>query len=310
MKCKERTLPLFGIVIALGLGLTATGCGRNQAKGSAPADESAVEQRSPATEDSEYGEPSADRDAARREGELAAREDEIARKEAELERRMRAVETRVEAVEQVEPRRPVARTAPPAPAEPAARTEPRTVLVTLDAGTPLTVELEDSVSSEASLVGDPVSAVVVSDVIRGTRVIVPAGSKVRGSVSDVVAQKKIGGTARLALEFDRLVTPSGQEVPIQALLESAGRSQTKKDAATIGGSAAGGALLGRVLSDHDKSKGTVIGAVVGAAVGTAVASQNRTDPVVIDRGTTAELILATPTEVAVLERDEPTVARN
>ncbi len=97
----------------------------------------------------------------------------------------------------------------------------------------------------------------------------------------------------------------------QAMLESAGRSQKKKDAATIGGSAAGGALLGRVLSDDDKGKGTVLGAVVGAAVGTAVASKNKADPVIIDRGTTAELFLTGPVEVAVQERAEPApVARN
>jgi len=307
MKLKERMLPLFGIVIALGLGLTAVGCGQNQADGSAPADNSAFEQSSPAQEDTN----------AQDDRELAGREREVARKEAELEQRMRELEARVAAVEPVEPeprRTPVARTEPrkaPIVATPAARNEPRTIMVTLDAGTPLTIELEEAISSVTNLIGDAVSAVVVNDVVRGTRTIVPAGSRVRGSISDVVAQRKIGGQARLALDFDRLVTPSGQEIPIQAMLESAGRSQKKKDAATIGGSAAGGALLGRVLSDDDKTKGTVLGAVLGAAVGTAVASKNKADPVVFDQGMTAEIFLDGPTEVAVQERLEMApIARN
>ena len=314
MNRKERILSLFGIVIALGLGLTAAGCGQNQADGTTPADNPAIEQSSPATEEPQNAEPIVDRDAELQERELALREREVASKEAELEQRMRELEARVEAVEPIRPETrpaPVARAESSAMPEPAARIEPRMVLVTLDAGTPLTVELEEAVSSETSLVGDPISAVLISDIVRGTRVIVPAGSRVRGSVSDVRAQRKIGGQARLALDFDRLVTPSGQEVPIQAMLESTGQSQKKKDAATIGGSAAGGALLGRVLSDDDKGKGTVLGAVLGAAVGTAVASKNKADPVVIDQGTTAELFLNGPTEVAVQERADPApVARN
>ena len=66
----------------------------------------------------------------------------------------------------------------------------------------------------------------------------------------------------------------------------------------VGGSAAGGAILGRVLTS-DKSKGTAIGAILGAAVGTAVASRNGDDPVVIEPGTPGELRLDSPVDVAV-----------
>jgi hypothetical protein len=145
---------------------------------------------------------------------------------------------------------------------------------------------------------------VVRDVIREGRVVVPAGSRVFGTVTEVVAQKKIGGQARLALDFDRLETPSNQQLTIRAFLDEEARSQKKKDAATIGGSAAGGALLGRILSDDNKTRGTLLGAAVGAAVGTVVASNNAADTVLIEAGTVAELRLDTSVDVAVNEIDD------
>ena len=108
------------------------------------------------------------------------------------------------------------------------------------------------------------------------------------------------------MSFDRVELPSGQSVGIQAVLEAEGRSQKKKDAATIGGSAAGGAVLGRVLSR--KGKSAAIGAILGAAIGTAVASHNAGDPVVIEPGSFAELLLEIPIHVTVNLPTAKTVA--
>ena len=143
---------------------------------------------------------------------------------------------------------------------------------------------------------DP-AAVVVSGLVA-----VPAGSTLFGTVEQVRSQKRIGGQARLLLFFDTLELPSGESLPVEATLQLAGKRQSKKDAATIGSSAAGGAILGRVLSRGDRDKGTVLGAVLGAAVGTAVASNNRGDPVLVDAGLRAEVMLEAPIEVAVRQQ--------
>ena len=79
---------------------------------------------------------------------------------------------------------------------------------------------------------------VTRDVVQDGLVAIPAGSEVRGTVVDVVAAKKIGGQARLALDFDTLRLPAGEEVPLRSSIDYVGKRQTKKDAATIGGSAA------------------------------------------------------------------------
>jgi len=98
--------------------------------------------------------------------------------------------------------------------------------------------------------------------------------------------------------------PSGDNTSFRAVLAAAGKKQTSKDAATIGGATAGGALLGRLLDKKHGTKGTLIGAVVGAAVGTAIASQNEGDPVTLDPGAVIGLTLEEPVYV-VLENGQP-----
>ena len=266
------------ITLALTLLLCAA-CSRNEAQDPAPEIVSEIPEM-------QLDEASG---LAEREQALAQREVAVEQRERQLDRVPPArVEEPIEAEPPVEPAQPIA-TVP----EPAVRT----VALRLPTATPIEIEFQDSLSSEASLVGDRFRASVVRDVLQDGIVAIPAGSEVLGTVSSVVGQKKIGGQQRLALSFDRVELPSGQSIGIQASLEVEGRSQKKKDAATIGGSAAGGAVLGRVLSR--KGKSAAIGAVLGAAIGTAVASKNAGDPVVIEPGSFAELLLEIPIHVTV-----------
>lgn len=254
------------------------------------------------------------------EDELSLRERELALKERELRLREREVAAREERAADSEPAAaavPPAADEAPTPAEPepltaeadtslpadtdlAAAPEPspeperpvRTVPVTVPAGTVLEVEIVDALSSETSMPGDRFEGRVVQDVFAEGALAIPAGSRILGTVTEAQPLKEIGGQARLALSFNRLVLPGGQEVGITTSFAEAGRSETKKDAATIGGSAAAGALLGRILGGKgDRKKGTVIGAIVGAAVGTAVASRTPGEPVEIPAGTVVNLSL-------------------
>lgn len=255
------------------------------------------------------------RDAlAEREAALAEREQAVADRETRLAARMEQVESSTRDSDLGETG-PAERGEVPAPEADLAPFEPepepatRTVVLTLAAATPIEFEFEDALSSEASFEGDRFRASVTRDVLSEGHVAVPAGSRLRGIVTTVVPQKQIGGQARIALSFDRLELPWGEAMPIQASLDIEGAPQKKKDAATIGGAAAGGAVLGRVLSNK-KGKGTAIGAILGAAVGAAVASENAGDPVVIEPGMLGELLLESQLEVAVVVSDEPTVARS
>jgi outer membrane lipoprotein SlyB len=291
-KSKPSLLAIVALLVSLGW---MAGCGENIAENTpTEAIESADNDQNVQT----TTEVESARELAEREHEIQARLEALETRESALAERERQATEPEPVIEQPERREPIEIVQ----AEP----EPtlRNVNVTLPASTVIEVEFLDSLSSEEAFVGDPVRVFVTRDVVQDSLVAIPAGSEVRGTVVEVIPAKKIGGQARLALDFDTLRLPAGDEVPIRSSIDYEGKRQTKKDAATIGGSAAGGAILGRVLSKDSKDKGTVIGAVVGAAIGTAVASKNATDPILIESGAITELLLYEPVRLTVLEQLE------
>jgi hypothetical protein len=177
----------------------------------------------------------------------------------------------------------------------------RTVEVTVPSGTVLDVRFDETVSSASSSTGDRFSATVVDGVTIDGKTAIAAGSTVTGRVVEAVGSKRIGGRARLNLEFTALQPDSGDEVPLSARFIERGKSQTKKDAATIGGATAGGALLGNVIGKNNDQEGdgTTIGAIAGAAIGTAVAASNRGQEVTIPAGTVMQIQLDGPVHVKV-----------
>jgi outer membrane lipoprotein SlyB len=196
--------------------------------------------------------------------------------------------------------------APPEPAAPAAapeepepEPEPEPLIVTVPEGTELGVMFLDGVSSAASQAGDTFRVRITEDIIQDEVPAIPAGSVITGTVLEAVSLKKIGGKAKLALEFNRLELPSGRTALIDASFATEGKSETKKDAATIGGAAAGGALLGRIVKKKDKGKGALIGAIVGAAAGTAIAAKTEGEEVELPAGTELDLVLNQPATITV-----------
>jgi hypothetical protein len=120
------------------------------------------------------------------------------------------------------------------------------ISVRLAAGTLIDIEFQDALSSGTNLAGDTFRAMVLTDVTQGGSSVIPAGSTIVGSVEEVVSarNKKIGGRARMELSFDTLTLPGG-DVAISAWLSEKGKSETAKDAATIGGAAAGTAIAAK-----------------------------------------------------------------
>jgi hypothetical protein len=208
-----------------------------------------------------------------------------------------------------------ARPEPPAPVvepevEPEPEPEPEYLprFVTLPPGTSLTLQLQDGVSAEENLAGDPLRAIVIEDVVLGDVAAIPAGSRVTGTLSEVVPRRKIGGRSVLVLVFDRLELASGSEAPIRATHRVEGRSDSGRDAGTIAGAAAGGALLGRVLKDRDRDRGALVGAILGAAAGTAIAAHTEREALVLPPGAELVVALDEPVEV-VLESAASSRAR-
>jgi hypothetical protein len=171
------------------------------------------------------------------------------------------------------------------------RREPETRAV--PAGTLLSVRFLDTLSSHASSAGETFRAEVAQEVSSGGRGVIPAGTRVLGTVADAHPARKIGGRPILSLRFHTLQLPSG-DVAISAAFASAGRSQAPQDAAIIGGSTLGGAILGEALHEGE---GGVVGAVVGGIAGAIGAKRTQGRPLVVPAGTVMAIELTDPVTV-------------
>ncbi len=155
------------------------------------------------------------------------------------------------------------------------------VSATVPAGTRLAVELASGLSSKESRVGQRVRARVVSPVVEDGVVAIPRGSALLGEVTEAGFPRRLGGRAILAVRFTDLVLPSGATLPVQASYSQEGPNRSKRSAAIVGGTAAGGAIVGHNVNRDNRSRGTLVGALIGAAVGSAVAANTQGPPAVI-----------------------------
>jgi len=98
-------------------------------------------------------------------------------------------------------------TAPQAPPAP----------VRLENGSILYAELSKTVDARKAKVGDPVTAVLVADVLSHGKIVVRHDSKLMGHVTEAQPHSKEAPESRLGIVFDKAITKEG-EVPFQSLL--------------------------------------------------------------------------------------------
>ncbi len=161
--------------------------------------------------------------------------------------------------------------------------KPQVHMVGIPAGTQLTLALDSTLSSETSHAGDAFSATVVEPIMMEDREVIPAGSTIEGRVTDATPAKKGAGKATLGLSFGALRLPGGYHTNIVGSFQEISASKKGRNAAVIGGSAAGGALLGRILGKD--TRGTVIGAIVGGGIGTAVVMSKEREQAIVPADT-------------------------
>lgn len=188
-----------------------------------------------------------------------------------------------------------------AAAEPAAESRDerpaRTARVrSLAAGTQIGVTLLDSLDSESAKPGDRFSAEVSSPVTDGTHVLVPAGSRVRGRLTDVRPPRG-DSPAVIVVAFDS-VQVGERTLPMAATVtdvQMESRSEMKDEGKKIGIGAAAGAVIGAVVGKDVKA--AIIGAAGGAAVGTAIALGTQSRYAVLPAGSKVTLRLDEPLAV-------------
>lgn len=169
--------------------------------------------------------------------------------------------------------------------------------VDVPAGTTVAVRMDSGLTSDTASSGERISATIARDVSVDGTVVIPAGSKVTATVTDVHRAKKIGGKARLGLDFHTVDLPNGESLSIDAPLLLVGNSNAKKDATAIGGGAAAGAAAGQLIEGD--SEGTAAGAVIGGAIGSVIAARNKPKAVGLGTGSVIELHLENSVSVPI-----------
>lgn len=143
---------------------------------------------------------------------------------------------------------------------------------TIPAGQEVDVRLRSTLSSETATVEQRFETTTVVDLMQNGRVLVPAGSVMRGVVSDVDKAGRIDRDGSLTLSFDKL-TVRGRERDIRGSATEIFESKGIREEGTVAAAGAGvGGIVGGIIGGV---KGAVLGAVIGA--GGAIAATDGKD---------------------------------
>jgi hypothetical protein len=143
--------------------------------------------------------------------------------------------------------------------------------VEIPAGTEMDVRLTGRLNSGIAKVEDRFEATTLVDFNVGGRTVVPAGSVMRGVVTDVEPATRTNRTARMTLSFDQL-TVNGRSYPIRGTVTQAIEGEgLKGETGRIGTGAGVGAIIGGILGGF---RGALAGILIGAG-GTIAATEGK-----------------------------------
>ncbi|MCM3873066.1 MAG: hypothetical protein ND895_20480 [Pyrinomonadaceae bacterium] len=177
--------------------------------------------------------------------------------------------------------------------------------VSIHSGAVLTIELDNSLSTDASQPGDRFQA----------RVMEPgeiAGAIIDGRVTRVKRPGKVKGVAELQLAFDQIRMPDNRATNFSAevveVVDTGGRDvgsvdpeggvkgkdSTKDDVSKVGAAAGIGAIVGAIIGG---GKGAAIGAGVGGAAGTGRVLTKRGQDIRLERGQQLRIRTSAETQI-------------
>lgn len=182
----------------------------------------------------------------------------------------------------------------------------------VETGTRIPLSLINSVSTRNATEGDRVYLESVFPILVNGRIVIPPGSYVAGTITQVKRPGRVKGRGELYLRFDTLTLPNGVTRDFRGRLggldgrateeldktEGKIRSEGNKggDARTIGEAGAAGASVGAIAGSvgGNAAKGLGIGAAAGAAAGLVGVLLSRGPDAVLAKGTTVEMVLDRP----------------
>lgn len=162
---------------------------------------------------------------------------------------------------------------------------------TIPVGQEMDVRLRSSLSSATATVEQRFETTTAVDLTQNGRVLIPAGSVVRGVVSGVEKAGRLDRSGALTLAFDQMVV-DGREIRIRGTATDVFESEgIRGEGRTAGVGAGVGGLLGGLLGGF---KGVLVGAVIGA--GGAIAATEGKD-IVLPAGAIIRMRFDSPADV-------------
>jgi len=186
---------------------------------------------------------------------------------------------------------------------------------TVEAGTRIALGLISSVSTKHSAVGDKVYLETVFPIVVRQHIVIPTGSHVTGTVTEVKRPGRMKGKGELYVRFDSIILPNGTTRDFRSRLGGIdargsehldtkegvvqGDSNKAGDLKTVATGGLGGASLGGLIARNGAGAG--IGAAAGVAAGIAGVLLTRGPDAVLAKGSTVEMILDRPLNFAATE---------
>lgn len=182
----------------------------------------------------------------------------------------------------------------------------------VETGTHIPLSLINSVSTKNSVPGDRVYLETVFPILVGGKIVIPPGSYVSGTITEVQRPGKVKGRGEFHLRFDSLTLPNGTTRDFRARVsgldgraseeldrkEGTIKSEGNKagDVRTVGETAAAGASVGALAGSMSGAAGlgAGIGAAAGATAGLVGVLFTRGPEAVLAKGTTLEMVLDRP----------------
>lgn len=179
-------------------------------------------------------------------------------------------------------------------------------------GTRIPLSFINSVSTKSAAEGDRVYLETVFPIVLDGKVVIPPGSYVAGTITQVKRPGRVKGRGELYLRFDSLTLPNGVTRDFRARVgaldgrasEDLDKTEGKitsegnkgGDAQRVGEAAAAGASVGAIagsVAGH-AGMGAGIGAGAGAAAALAGVLLSRGPDAVLAKGTTLEMVVDRP----------------
>lgn len=182
----------------------------------------------------------------------------------------------------------------------------------VESGTHILLNMINSVSTKQAVVGDRIYLETAFPILSNGRIVIPQGSWVTGTITEVKRPGRVKGRGELQVRFDTLTLPNGVTRDFRSDLGSidprenqtlkreqskvSGPGDKSGDVGTVVGTTTAGTVIGSGVgaAAGNVARGAGVGAGAGAAAGLLGVLVTRGPDATLSKGSTMEMVLDRP----------------